>query len=252
MYFILSKLLLLFIFPFTWIVVLFIYGLITKKPKLKRRLLLSGAILMLVFSSPLLYNRFINAWDVPPPPANSRQHYSAVIILGGYASEDSRGQGRFNGAADRFIQGVRLYNTGQVNQVVITGGNASLNPSGFREGSWIKSQLRLFNVPDSAILMENRSRNTIENALYAKALLDSAGLKPPYLLLTSAFHMRRSVYIFNKAGMQVMPYSSNYESGFGMRAEELLPDAYVLVSWNTYMKEIVGLAAAYFKKIPAY
>ncbi|RYZ99052.1 MAG: YdcF family protein [Sphingobacteriaceae bacterium] len=251
MYFVLSKILLVFIFPLTWIIVLLLAAFIVKKPTLKYRLLITAVLFLLIFTNPFLLGRVINCWDIPPQLANNKNTYSAAIILGGYASEDAAGRGHFNTSADRFIQAVKLKHTGKIEYLVITGGNASLNPTAFREGEWVRSQLPIFHIPDNAVLMENRSRNTIENAAYAKQLLNSNKLKPPYLLVTSAFHMRRAMYIFKKAGVQVEPYSCDYTSGHTISVADFIPDAATLSIWNTYIKEMMGITAAYFTNIPA-
>src|ERR1700744_6284111 len=85
MFFIFSKLLLIFILPLTWILACLIAGLIIKKPKLKRRLILASAILLLVFTNPFLFDQFVSVWDIQPVPLKSTGQYSCVIVLGGFA-----------------------------------------------------------------------------------------------------------------------------------------------------------------------
>jgi len=70
--------------------------------------------------------------------------------------------------------------------------------------------------------------------------LDSAKLKPPYLLVTSAFHMRRSLMIFKKAGMDVIPYPANYIVRRKAVISDLVPSAEPLFYWTFYIKEVVG------------
>ncbi|RCH55272.1 hypothetical protein DJ568_08795 [Mucilaginibacter hurinus] len=250
MYFILSKLLLVLILPLTWVVVLLVAGLIVKRPGLKRWLLVTGVMLLLLFSNRLLLRCFSSWWDVPPREVADGRVYSAAIILGGYAQEDSEGKGYFGPSANRFIQAVKLKNAGNVQHLVITGGNAGLNPSAFREGAWVQQQVKHFNVPDSAVLVDPDSRNTLENALYTRRLLDSSKLKPPYLLVTSVYHMRRSQYIFRKAGMSVVPYACEFNGDSEVSWDDLLPDAAVMPAWNLYIKEMVGYLVAHVQNIP--
>ncbi|RYD94543.1 MAG: YdcF family protein [Sphingobacteriales bacterium] len=187
---------------------------------------------------------------MPVQPLPAGKIYSAGIVLGGYANEDGKGGGYFSSSANRFIQAVKLRNTGRVSRLVITGGNAGLNPTAFREGAWVKGQLKYFGVADSTALVDPDSRNTIENALNSRRVLDSAGLKPPYLLITSSYHMRRSLYIFKQAGIQVVPYVCDYDADSEPSLDDLIPEASVLPKWNLYIKEMVGLWVTYFKKIP--
>ncbi len=234
--------------PFYWILALLIIGLIVKNRKTRKRLFISSAVVFVVFSSPLIFNLFARQWNYPPQSTADKQTYSCAILLGGFASEDANGNGYFNPACDRFIEAIRLKNTGKVGNILMTGGNASLNPDGFREGDWVKTQFKQLNIPDTNVLIESNSRNTFENAAFSKKLIESKGLKPPYLLVTGAFHMRRALYIFKKAGLTVIPYPTEYNDVYGhFSVEELVPNVVILASWNTYVKEIVGYIVARFK-----
>lgn len=244
MYFIFSKILLLFIFPFTWILILLIVSLISKSKKWKYRCLAAAVALLILFTNPFLFNQFAQSWDIAPYKPDSKK-YSCAIVLGGFSSADGN-EGFFSPSADRFIQGIKLLSTGQTSRLLITGGSGSLIPGKFREAIWVKKQLHEFNYPDSAILIESASRNTLENARFSKVLLDSAKLPPPYLLVTSAFHMRRSLMIFKKAGIDVVPYPANYLSMGQATASDFIPEAGVLSSWNIYIKEVVGYVANSF------
>jgi uncharacterized SAM-binding protein YcdF (DUF218 family) len=248
MFFLFSKLLLIFILPLTWILACLIAGLIIKKPKLKRRLILSSAILLLIFTNPFLFDQFVSVWDIQPVPLKATGQYSCVIVLGGFAGEDAKGNGEFNSASDRFIQGLKLITTGKASHILISGGNGGLLPGAFRESDWVKKQLLLMNVPDSSIITENKSRNTIENAAFSKILLNDHHLQQPYILVTSAFHMRRSLGIFKRAGIAVVPYPCNYLKGNGgFSIGEFIPDANILSNWNIYTKEVVGTIVNYIR-----
>lgn len=69
-------------------------------------------------------------------------------------------------------------------------------------------------VPPGKIVLEGRSRDTSENARYTKGVLDAMGVRRP-LLVTSAFHMRRSVLAFGKAGVAVTPVPSGFRIRIG-------------------------------------
>lgn len=249
MYFILSKILLLLIFPFTWIFVLLVYAIITKKTRLKYRLLIATVVLLYVFSCPFLLNWFSAAWDYRANSNNDQKHYSCAIILGGFSSVDNNGNGYFNSSADRIIQGMKLLTSGKAGHLLVSGGNGNLLPGKFKEGDWVKTQLLQLKYPDSSILVEDHSRNTIENASFSKPILQKAHLQPPYLLVTSAFHMRRAFMIFKKQGYDVDAWPCNFtNSGGGFSVDGLIPDAGVLAGWNTYLKEVVGYIVDSFKK----
>ncbi|MDB4922252.1 YdcF family protein [Mucilaginibacter sp.] len=248
MFFIFSKLLLIFILPFSWVIAFLLAALIVKKPHLKRRFFIISAVLLLIFSNPFLFNRFAYNWDIQPVPLKKSGSYSCVIVLGGFSGSDAKGNGFFNTSADRFIEGLKLISTGKASHILVSGGNGNLMAGSFRESTWAKTQLQLLKVPDSCIIVENKSRNTLENAAFSKVLLNKMHLQPPYLLVTSAFHMRRSLGIFKKEKMDVIPYPCNYLAGnvdfsFG----EFVPDPWPLYGWNFYIKEVIGSAVNYFK-----
>ena len=249
MFFILSKVLFFLIDPLFWVFALFIAGIFIKKAKLKKRFIIAAAIVLYVFSIPLVFDFVAKCWDIRKIPKPVAKPYSCAIVLGGFSSESADGKrGYFNEASDRFIQAVRLYDIGQVSHILVTSGNPSIHPDGFEEADWVKGQLEQFKVPDSCILIENRSRNTIENAQFSKKILDKTTLKPPYLLITSAFHMRRSMYIFQKTGYNVLPYPCHFSAGAPrINLDSFFPSPVVLAGWGIYVKEMIGLTVTRFK-----
>lgn len=249
MYFIFSKVLLFLLFPLNWIIIFLLIALLCKKQRLKRRCFVIGMALLIIFTNPLLLYLFAKNWDIDKVKLNNGKTYSAVIVLGGFSGEDKNGNGFFNESADRFIQGVKLKEQGQVSHILISSGNGNLHPDSFREATWVKGVLKEFNLPDSTVLIEQNSRNTFENAAFSKQLLEKAHLPPPYLLVTSSWHMRRSLYIFKKTGVEVIPYSSGPITGNSrfFFYDYLLPDAGILATWNIYLKELVGLTVAHLK-----
>ena len=249
MYFILSKVLLFLIIPLNWIIACLLIAFFTRRPKLKKRFFIAGVVLLIVFTNQWLLYLFAKNWDVPPEPLEKGKIYSAVIVLGGFSGEDKNGDGFFNENASRLVKGLELQEQGIASHILISSGNGSLHPSNFREATWVKGELKKFNLPDSTILIEQDSRNTFENASFSKKLLEQKHLPPPYLLVTSAWHMRRSLYIFEKEGVNIVPCSSGFISGNRkmMVDNYFMPDVSVFVEWNQYFKEVIGLIMAHLK-----
>ncbi|MHB8206314.1 YdcF family protein [Mucilaginibacter sp.] len=241
MYFLLSKILLFLLYPAFWVFIMFVIAVFIQDRKRKQRWLIVAVLLLYLFSIPLFLNLFARVWSVKPTLSKAPSVYSCAIILGGYTSIHQNGDGYFNGASDRFIEGVKLFNIGVAKHLLISGGNGTLMPSEYKEANWTKKQLLIFKVPDTSILVENNSRNTIENAVFSKRILEKSGLKPPYLLITSDFHMRRAFMIFKKEGLQVVPYPCDYSVGQGKDSfGDLMPDGTAWGEWNIYLKELVG------------
>ena len=248
MFFVFSKILICLLSPTFWVFILTILGLITKKPKLKKYSFRIAFIIFILFSNPFLLNQFARLWDVKERVLAPNVSYSSAIVLGGFGSEDADKNGYFNTSADRFLQAIKLKTEGRVSHILISGGSGKLIPTAFREGDWVLTQLRDLKIPDSAILVENRSRNSYENAVFSKTLLDSMHLKPPYVLITSAFHMRRAAAVFKKKGVDVVPFPCNYIAG---RTEttlsDFIPSGAALGTWEVYIKEVVGYVVYSFK-----
>ena len=224
--------------PVYWIIILVIAGFLFKRKKIKITCWWTAAIVFFIFSNPILINWYASKWQAPRGEIIPGKGYSCGIVLGGFASVDADNYPYFNGAADRFIQALKLYKTGMIRNIMIAGGNGRKDNEGFAEAGFVKNELITMGVPAANIFIEDRSNNTAENAANAKRILDSSGLKPPYLLITSAFHVPRAQLIFTKAGLKVEPFACNFSaSNRNFKINMLLPQLGVLNSWDTYLKE---------------
>jgi len=228
--------------PFNWLVVLLILAWIVKKRSFKKIALILAACIFIVFGNQWLFNWYVKKWQPKPVAVNPVLQYSCGIVPGGFASPDENANGYFNSSADRFIQAVKLYKAGEIKHLLISGGNGKTDENSFQEAAWVKGELLAFGVPDSVIFIEDKSNNTNENAANSKIILDSSHLRPPYLLITSAFHMPRAALTFRKAGVVVDPFPCNYSAGMGSSSlSDLIPTFSTLLSWDIYLKEAVGL-----------
>jgi len=233
--------------PFLWAFGMLVYAILTRKPKRRRNLLMAAVALLYLFGNPLLFNWYARAWDINPNETKSRT-YSAAILLGGFISQDENGKGFFNESKDRYIQATQLLANHTVSHLLMTGGNGSLHPDGFSEGAFVQGELRKMNFPDSTILIEGKSRNTFENASFSHKILTKAGLKPPYLLVTSGFHMRRALLVFKKERLEVIPYPCDYKTYKGpLSLYDLLPATETYGYWNLYIKEFIGYMVTMLK-----
>jgi len=236
-----SSVLSFFLSPFNWIIILLIAAYFLHKPSLRKACKILALSIFLVFGNQWLLNLYAKNWQPPPAQLNPREFFSCGIVPGGFASPGPGGNGYFNSTADRFIQVVKLYKLGQIKHILISGGNGKVEEKSFREGEWVKGELKAMGIPDSVIFVEDRSNNTADNAKYAKQILDSLQLQPPYLLITSAFHMPRALLIFRKSGLKTVAFPCNYTSGMGsFSGWDLLPTPSVLLGWDTYLKETAG------------
>lgn len=228
--------------PFNWLIVLLLLAWMVKKRSLRRIALILAACIFIIFGNQWLFNWYVKRWQPEPVAINPALQYSCGIVAGGFASPDEHANGYFNSSADRFIQAVKLYKAGEIKHLLISGGNGKTNEKSFQEAAWVKGELLAFGVPDSVIFIEDKSNNTKENAINSKMILDSLHLRPPYLLITSAFHMPRAALMFRKAGVAVDPFPCNYTAGRGKSTtSDLIPWPSNLLNWDLYLKEAVGV-----------
>lgn len=226
--------------PGHWVLVAVALWFIVRKPVFRKRLVWTTLVVLFLLTNGWLYKTVMRWWQVPPQSLS--QPYQSGILLAGISSESYHGVGVFGPAADRFIQTVKLYHNGQIKRILITGGDGSLLQRGFKEAIFLKAEMVASGVQDSVIVVEPNSRNTYENAVYSKRLLDSLGWKGPYVLISSAMHLRRAKGLFEKQGMEVVLYPSNYEKvgKYTEWTDYCIPDFGLLSKWNLLIKEMVG------------
>ncbi|MEI6855913.1 YdcF family protein [Psychrilyobacter sp.] len=139
----------------------------------------------------------------------------------------------------RLIEGVRLYKESP-KKIIITGG---IVYDGEKSEGSIYSELMVdLGIPSSDIIIEGKSKTTEENAKFTKGLMEIDGYKK-IVLITSATHMKRSKYIFEKYGVEVIPaptgYVSRYKESYGM--DSYFPAADNFVDIRSAAWEYIGL-----------
>ncbi|MFZ4481048.1 MAG: YdcF family protein [Rhodoferax sp.] len=166
----------------------------------------------------------------------------AIVVLGGAVSPPS---GRsleidLQSAADRVWHAAKLYHAGRAPLLLLSGGG-ELERQAYSEARAMAMLLADLGLPAQAMLLEEKSRNTRENAAFSAAQLRSRGIER-VLLVTSALHMPRAAALFAAQGLQVTAAPTDFEANRlappGLLA--WLPDALALDGSGRAMKEIVG------------
>lgn len=244
--FIISKIISFFFSPFVWIILIITWSIITKSEKKRKKLLTVSLILLLIFSNNWLSSIVQYPLHAPPMPMQGDERYDLGIVLGGMTSYDRvNKEGHFNMSSDRFIQVALLYKKGHIKKILASGGqNGMFLEDNFREADFIAENLIDLGIPPSDIIIENKSRNTIENAAYSKQLIDQhGGLKTKAVLITSAFHIPRAKETFEQAGISVRPYPCAFSilpSATKFGPTSLLPSSGTLDGWGSIMREALG------------
>lgn len=163
----------------------------------------------------------------------------AIVLLGGATRGDTHmgTLADLNHHADRLVHAVALYKAGKAPVILVTGGSAT----GARpEAQQMKDLLVVMGVPARHILLENVSLNTRENALYSAQILQARNLDQ-ILLVTSAYHMRRSRALFEAQGLTVIPAPTDYQQLVAKPViPEWLPTVDSLYRTTDALHEILG------------
>lgn len=245
MFFFLSKILAFIIAPYTWLflAILFLLKKVWRTPY--KKWILGLSIFMYVISNSFLVDEVVRAWEYTDDDIYLKStRYDMAIVLGGMSRIDERQErADFNFSGDRLFQTLELYHKGRVNKIFISGGSGSISHPEHREAIYIKKYLKNIAIPDSNIIIESNSKNTYENAVFSKHILDSLQFKGSILLVTSSFHMRRALAIFEKAGYKNMtPYVTNKITG--ERKFEFdycfIPNIDAVFSLNLILHEMAG------------
>ena len=219
MFFILSKTLGAMLLPTKLLIGVGVVGailLLTRFARLGRKLVMASVLLLVVCGlSPLgtlllypLEQRF-------PPWDTARGAPDGIIVLGASIEADlstAHATPVVRGAPDRIISAAALALRYPNARVVFSGGSANVISNDAREADFAGAIFESLGVAKSRLIMERRSRNTVENAQFSKALVAPKDGER-WLLVTSAFHMPRSVGLFRKAGFAVEPYPVDWRVG---------------------------------------
>lgn len=244
MFFIFSKILAFLISPLVWVFTLCIIAVFAKDKIRKKKLCITAVIILYIFSNPFLVDEAMRHWEVTTPDLKPTQKYEYAIILGGMSWYDARqDKPQFLRSADRLFQVLPLVGNKQIKKIIITSGSGSINHPEEKEAAILKKYLLKCGYADSTIIIENESRNTRENALFTKHVMDSLHIKDSALFITSAFHLRRAIGCFNKVGIKnIVVYPTDRYSG--SRKFELdfllIPNPEALAESTLLLHEIMG------------
>jgi uncharacterized SAM-binding protein YcdF (DUF218 family) len=215
--FVVSKIAGFFAIPSNLMILMGIFGALllrTSWARAGRRLAIASLVLLAIAGlSPIgnililpLEQRF-PAWD------SSRGAPDGIVVLGGAITPDVaaiRNDAALNEAAERITATVELARRYPNARVIFSGGDGSLVHSGNES----EAALRLFErlgVAAGRVVAEDRSRNTVENAVFSKQIA-SPKLGERWLLVTSAYHMPRAMGIFRMAGFPVEAYPVDWRT----------------------------------------
>ena len=242
-----AKLLSLITQPLAWVALLLLVAvLLWQRQKLARRLVVAAlCLLVLIGWQPLpdMLVRHLESQYAEIPPGADMQRFAGVIVLGG-ALEPAfqttpHSQPVLNDAAERMTAVLPLLLRNPELTIVFTGGEGRLMEEGATEAQRAQMFFDSQGIAAGKVLYESASRNTYENAVLT-AQMPGMDITKPWLLLTSAWHMPRSMATFVKAGWNVTAYPVDFRTGDPTPWTE-----YSLVRgaqrWQLALHELLGL-----------
>ncbi|MEL6326183.1 MAG: YdcF family protein [Cyanobacteria bacterium J06626_23] len=253
MFLFLSKLLPLLIYPLGLTCVLLVSALVWmgKRPGWARGAISLSLLLLFLSSNQWVATRVVQSLEWRYRPLQPLPTADVIVVLGGstYAASSPRPWVEVNEAGDRVLYAVRLYQQNKAPLILFSGGRIDWKDGGPPEADDMTQIAIAMGVPPTAILQEPDSLNTYQNATNVQAILRQQQLDR-VLLVTSATHMPRSVAIFRKLGIDVIPAPTDYWVSEAKLAEGsrtlqgrllgILPDAEAIFKLTRAIKEYIG------------
>ena len=176
----------------------------------------------------------------PPMAVHEVPQAEAIVVLGGGVSPAGHGDlyPNLESGADRVWHAARLFHASKAPLVLLTGGSDPSH-SAASEAEAMGQFMRDLGVPGQAMVLENRSRNTTQNAEYSAEILAEQGISR-ILLVTSAYHMPRAKGLFEAQDLEVIPVATDHEVLSRPLWRNLLPETSALDVSSRAIKEIVG------------
>lgn len=248
MFYFLSKTIDFFTMPFSISLLLLLYGLLTKRAHRRRVALVSSLLILYLISNSYLINKAFYWWEYKPVNLSeiTKTYGVGIVLTGGLAhhAEKNADHPTLGQHADRFLQGYLLYKQGKIKKIIITGTSpeAVIN-LGNGETQLAAKLLIQWGVRPEDIILEQKARNTRENALFTAKILKAQFPGEKYLLITSASHMRRSIGCFNKAGITADAFPADfYANEYITKIKDMLvPDPAAVGYSQILFKEWIGI-----------
>ena len=169
-------------------------------------------MLILFFGNIGISSYILNSFEKEfSKPQTSIDEISGLIILGGPFEESSYhdlNEIPLNSQVERLIAAIELYKSNKDLKLVYSGFSNKINPTS-SEAEKAKIFFEKMGVKAENIILEDKSKNTFENIIYSKKILDNLGGK--WYLITSAFHMKRAIYLAKKFDLKVIPYPVDWQ-----------------------------------------
>ena len=246
-YAVISKISSIILDPIVVALLLLAASLLVKSSKRVKSFLELGAFILLILaSSPVISDPLAASLERQYPDSSllSLPTAQAIVVLGGSLTLPAQRHSASHivDASDRLLVTLRLFRAGRAPLILCSGGNLTLFAKGSvpPEARVMSNLLQEWGVPPNAILTEESSVNTRENAIKSSDLL-SVRHVGKIMLVTSATHMPRAVATFRKMGFEVVPVPADFRTGWDRDDMDWFPDAGSLAITKQVIREWIGL-----------
>lgn len=248
MFYFISKAFDFLLMPLSLLFLMMAYALFKLRKSGGRWKLLPAICLLYVISNNFIVNSAFLHWEHPQKNIRdvTKIYDTGILLTGGiiHITRLQTDHASLGGSSDRLLQTYLLYKAGKIRNILISGtDNPKLLERNLADGQQSKALLVSWGVPESVIFLEDKSRNTRENAIFSARFLQENKLKHDNtLIITSAFHLKRAVGCFKKAGLKVDAFPCDFYGGqFDYRFKRLfIPDGQALGNFTLLWHEFVG------------
>ena len=224
-----------------------VYGALASRTKI----VIATVAVLYAISTPLVSKLFFGMVEGPAvrqDPA-SIPNVDAIVVLSGMLVDVASVNSILYewSDPDRFFAGVELFKLGKSPKLVFTGGKLPWNFRGETEGEVLKRFAEMMGIPESKILLTEEAKSTEEEAHAVRKLLSDTNSK--IILVTSAFHMKRSLQLFHSQHLFAIPFAVDFKADHRkLTPMDFLPDADALALSNLGIRELMG-RAFYWSKL---
>ena len=199
-------------------------------------------IVLTVSSNPIVGNYLMQKLEHPykPIPISTLKKNDAIVVLGGMLNKV--GYKNYHvyefTDPDRFLGGIDLIKQSKADQMILMASQLPWTDNTKLEGFILKDKAVSMGVSKSKIFVSEKVKNTYEESIAVAKMIPN---KSSIILVTSAYHMKRSKYIFEKQGFKVIPFPVDFKSlNVKISIMNFLPNVSAMDKTSKFIRENIG------------
>lgn len=229
--------------PVLYILALFVWAVISRSARVRKRLLIINGVLLLFFTNNWIYYSAEQLWlSGNIHVADTTRHYDYALIPGGMTGYDTpRQRIEYGEAGDRLVSCAELYRKGLIDKIIITGDGASDETGDV--GVFLRHMNDVYGIDSTRIIIETAARNTMQNFTNVIALMGNELHESKVLVINSGIFMRRTKLCCRKVGLAADFYTTDFNVEPKRGWEDFVPNFHLLDRWMYLGHELIGYIA---------